>query len=194
MVRADLPHPRHGDALVPGAFFLPENQTQPQTPDHQIGRFRRPRMGVGRFEIGLGEALRLRRPGLAHLQLVRRRIGNRQIDDSVTDLCADIQRRRRGGIAAGKTEAGAVRKSASGGPQRETADAQRVAIDLQLPEAPPVWSQRRDPGFQRVLGPTILLLEMLRPQEHTLLPDDTTGQAHRRRPPGVSSSSKAMRS
>ena len=76
----------------------------------------------------------------------------------------------RNGVPSGNTPADA--------PQPELADAQEIALELDLGEAPAVRDERLAPRLDVALEVALLLLEVLRLQEQPLGPDDSVMGRH----------------
>ena len=91
--------------------------------------------------------------------------------------CADVDRRGQR-IVFRHPERRAVGKDAGRAPQAELPDAQEVALELELGEAPAVRDERLAARLDVALEVAILLLEMVRPQEQPLGPDDLVEYRH----------------
>src|SRR4029077_17893778 len=62
--------------------------------------------------------------------------------------------------------------------QGELAGAEQVAVDRRLRQAPAMRTQRGGAVAHQGFEPAVLLLEVLRPQEHSFQPDDAVGPGH----------------
>src|SRR5262249_35230288 len=81
-------------------------------------------------------------------------------------------------------EGGAIRKHTRGALDGEFADRKQIAIELELFKAPGRGMQRGSATLDVALEITLLLLEVLRPQELPLGPDDLVAIRHAYFPTG----------
>src|SRR6185369_9152707 len=105
------------------------------------------------------------------LQRARLPQRQREMDDLIAKLRADVERRWQR-LVLRHREGRAVGKHAARAAQSELADREQVALDLELGEAPRMRAQRCGAAFDPALEMPLLLLEMLRPEEEPLGPDD----------------------
>ena len=111
--------------------------------------------------------------------LHRARLAHRQgeIHDRVARRLRQVQRRRLVGLVW-QRERRAVLEHTRRLRQRKTPGRQQVAIHRHLRQAPGMGPQRRGALARQRLQPAVLLLEMLRAQEHAFLPDHAVGPRH----------------
>jgi hypothetical protein len=100
-----------------------------------------------------------------------------QIDDGVSGVDGNIDGQRIR-IAGAVVEGRAVGEYASSIVHRHFADAQCRLIDFQMEEAPEQASRGFAARLDEPLQVAILLLKMLRPQEHPFRPDDFAVPGH----------------
>ena len=189
-IGGDLGHARQADAQIAGAFVGLQQVAHAQPADLQLRRLRRRRMRVVRLERPRGVAAL----GGAVGDLDRARLADRQreIDQHVARALRQLERRRMVGLA-GQRERRAVLEHAGGGGERETAGAEQVAIERVFHQAPGMRPQRLHAAAHKLLRPAILLLEVLRAQEHALLPDHAVRPAHRSASPKSASPHQVSR-
>src|SRR6185437_10072142 len=97
--------------------------------------------------------------------------------DLIAQLRADLERWRQGiGIRHG--EGCAVGKHTACPAQRELADREQVALDLELHESPRIRTQSAHAALDVVLEVALLLLEMLRAQKQPFGPDNSILLGH----------------
>src|SRR6185437_12852796 len=102
---------------------------------------------------------------------------NGEVDHLVAQWGADFERRRqRIGLRHGERRA--VGEDTPRPPQRELADREQVALDLQLHESPGIRTQRANAALYVVLEVALLLLKMLRAQEQPFGPDNSILLGH----------------
>ena len=123
--------------------------------------------GVAAFGRGVGN---LYRAGLTD--------GQCEINQHVARVVRDIQRRGMIGLSR-QNEGRAVFEYPGGGCQREAAGRQQIAIQRIFDQAPGMRPQGLHPTAHKLFRPAVLLLEMLRAQEHTFLPYHAVGPTHR---------------
>ena len=175
-IGGDLGHPRQADAQIAGALVGLQQVAQAQPADLQFGRLRRCRVRV----VGLERPCGVAALGGAVGDLDRARLADRQrqVDQHVARAVRQFERRRMVGLA-GQRERRAVLEHAGGGCEREAAGAEQVAIQRVVHQPPGMRPQRLHAAAHQLLRPAILLLEVLRAQEHALLPDHAVRPAHR---------------
>src|SRR5690606_32534572 len=127
---------------------------------------------VARLELALDvarETLGLfARVDLALAEAARRQ---REIDARLAHGLVEIERRRRA-IVIGNVERRAVREHAARARDRDLADAEQGAIELELREAPAVRRERTAARLDVRLEITVMLLKVLRPEKQPFGPDD----------------------
>src|SRR5258706_14068461 len=79
-----------------------------------------------------------------------------EIEDLVADVRSDVDWRRQR-IGVGHAKGRAVREHAGNAPQRHLADAEQIAFELDLGEAPAVWDERLAPCLDVTLEVALLL-------------------------------------
>ncbi len=104
--------------------------------------------------------------------------GKRQIDHRVARIFRQIERRRVIGIL-GNTERRAVIENAATMCYREFPDGEELAVELDALDAPGMRADAADAPAHEMLYIAIELLEMLRPEEHALGPNDFIIPGHR---------------
>ena len=87
-------------------------------------------------------------------------------------VSGQVERHRLVGLA-GQGERRAVLEHAAAALQRELAGGEQVAVDHPLGQSPAMRTQGGGPVAHQRFEPSILLLEVLRPQEHPFQPDNT---------------------
>src|SRR5205807_2689785 len=102
---------------------------------------------------------------------------HREIENLIADVGADVDRRRQR-IVVGQLERRAVRKYARKTAQRRFADAQQIALELDLGEPPAVRHEGTTSCLDVALNVALLLLEMLGLQEQPLGPNHPVMRRH----------------
>ncbi len=103
----------------------------------------------------------------------------RQVDNLVANLGPDVDWCGKG-IVIRHSERRPVWKHAGGATQRELADAQQVALELDFGEPPAMRDKSLASSFDEPLEVAILLLEVLGLEEQPLGPDDLVMSRHSR--------------
>ena len=78
----------------------------------------------------------------------------------------------------GNAERRAVLEDAAATDQRELADGEQVAVDLDVDQSPVMRPHALDAGAHQLFDIAVELLEMLGPEEHPLGPDDLVIPVH----------------
>ena len=86
--------------------------------------------------------------------------------------------RLRDRAVGGNVERRAVGHDAGGAAQRELALLGEVAVDLEMRKAPRIGRDLADPAFDQVFEIAVVLLQMMRPEEQALGPDDLAVPGH----------------
>lgn len=131
-------------------------------------------VGVGHFGVVRGvtrEHVGLLRT--ARLDVVTGDQRQRQVDRRVTSVRRYVQRQRLG--VATEFEQAAVRQNPRGFTDHQFAHVEELQVDLQIEETPGVTTQQLRAGFHLVIVITIVVLEVLRTQQHAFLPNDFMG-------------------
>ncbi|MCY1406548.1 hypothetical protein D9M71_218180 [compost metagenome] len=117
------------------------------------------------------------------LTLVRRIAGagalerQRQVDQAVAQAVVDRQRRGRR-VVAGNVERRTVGQHAAGGKDRQPALAQQRVVDAQLGKAPAAGDQAAATAVDQGFEETVVLLEVLGPEKHSLGPHHSVIPGH----------------
>ena len=131
-------------------------------------------VGVSHFSVVRGEARK--HVGLlrtARLDVVTGDQRQRQKNRRVAGVRRYVQRQRFG--VAAEFEQAAVRKNPRGLADHQFAHVEELQVDLQIEETPGVTAQQLGAGFHLVIVIAIVVLEVLRPQQHAFLPNDFMG-------------------
>jgi hypothetical protein len=172
LVGADLGDAGKAETDEPGPIRAFRDEAQAQLADLDIGGGARRAARIADLLLVNGKAsgalrcvLRrgFRRAGLITRQSV--------LDDAVPRVLGNLQRDWVVRLV-GDRERRSIFEDAPRLEDREFAEAQHVAIELQLGEAPGKRAQRRDAAAHQLLDIAVRLLEMLRPQEQAFRPDD----------------------
>lgn len=180
VVGAALQHPRGAQRHPFVAQLGFGNQPQAQTAQLHQRRLQAHRAGV--LDLAFMHAIarqRIRAVFIDHFAGAGAAARQRQHHARIAHGRVDVQRRRPL-VGALELERRAVGQHARGARQRQLAQRQRVAIDLQRGVAPAAARGHRGAHAQLRLDMPFELLEMLRPQEHALRPDDLVVQCHMR--------------
>jgi hypothetical protein len=78
----------------------------------------------------------------------------------------------------GNAEGRAILEDAAAGDDAELADGEQIAVDLEVDDAPGMRAHAVDAAAHQLLDIAVELLEMLRPKEHSLGPDDLVIPMH----------------
>ncbi len=105
------------------------------------------------------------------------RQGEREYDEFVACVGWDIQRGRCG-VGAGQVEGQAVGQHAGSAGERDLAEVQRGAVQHQVQPAPAVAGTCCKARLRLCGDKAVMLLEMLRLEEHALRPDDFVSPCH----------------
>ncbi|MNN30703.1 hypothetical protein D3C81_1443600 [compost metagenome] len=97
----------------------------------------------------------------------------RQVDRRVAGVRRHVQRQRLS--VATEFEQAAVRQNPRGFTDHQFAHVEELQVDLQIKETPGVATQQLGAGFHLVIVITIVVLEVLRTQQHAFLPNDFMG-------------------
>src|SRR5690606_28675891 len=98
-----------------------------------------------------------------------------EIDRGAAGIRRNVQRQWL--AFAAQLEQGTVREDAAGLAEYQLAHVEKLAVDLQVEEAPGVAAQLLGTRLELVIVVAIALLEVLRTQQHAFLPDNLV-QAH----------------
>jgi len=170
---AALDDARHRDAAEARARILVQHQAQVQLAQLHVGRIADALHVVLDAQV-LADEARERRRGTGvdrELRHARAHQRQRQVHHGVLDLGSDLERQRRG-VFLGDGERRAVRHHAARRLDRQPADLERLFLEPQAAQAPARREHARRAGFDEHLDGAFELLEMLRPQEQSLRPDD----------------------
>ncbi len=129
-----------------------------------VGDFRVVR-GVARQHVGLLRA--------ARLDVVTGHQWQRQINRRVAGVRRHVQGQRLG--VAAEFEQAAVRQNPRGLADHQLAHVEELQVDFQVEEAPDVAAQQLGTRLHLVVVVTIVVLEVLRTQQHAFLPNDFMG-------------------
>ena len=100
-----------------------------------------------------------------------------EIQDLIADVGRDVDRPRQR-VVVGHAKRRAVGEHPCDTPQRDLADRQQVALELDVGETPAVGDERMAPSLNIALEIALLLLEVLGLQEQALRPDDSVVVRH----------------
>ncbi|MNS99098.1 hypothetical protein D3C72_1334860 [compost metagenome] len=153
------------------ALLLAEHQTEvrPGTTDLAAGVVAG--VGVGDLRLIGGIArqdIRLLRTTCFDVVARHQRQG--QVDRGVAGIGRHIQDQRLG--VATQLEQAAIRQDARGLADHQLAHVEKLQVDFQSQKPPAIAAQQLGAGFHLVVIVTIVVLEVLRAQQHAFLPDD----------------------
>jgi hypothetical protein len=103
--------------------------------------------------------------------------GQRQRDQRIARAFRNIERLGQI-VVGGQIERRAVGHHARARQQRDLAELEQLLVDLERGQPPAIRTQSRSPRFQLRLQIAVVLLQMLRLQEHPLRPDDFAVPGH----------------
>ena len=142
LVRAALDHVGERHARVGGRDVFRQQQPRPQRSHLEQRRVSSARRRIARLHLAHAmprQFVRARIPAGVELTGAAQR--HREIQDLIADVRPDVDRRRQR-IVVGHPKRRAVGEHARGTPQRGLADAQKIAFELDLGEAPAVRDER----------------------------------------------------
>jgi len=177
-VRLALLDAQGGDAHVAAALLPLEHQPQAQPPH----------LDPGGLALGAGGVAHLHLAGEvaghhlgvvvgAHLAAAGTARRHGQVDDLVVGVLGHVQ--GQGGVVLARhVEGGAVGQHPHGPGQCHLAQGQQLGVQLQAQEPPAEGPDGGAARADQVLDVAVLLLEVVRPQEQPLRPDDLVGPGH----------------
>jgi len=132
--------------------------------------------GVGVGDFGLVRGVARQHVGLlrtTRLDVVTGDQRQHQVDRRVAGIRRYIQRQRL--CVATQFEQTAVRQNPRSLADHQFAHVEELQIDVQVEEAPGVTAQQLGAGLHLMIVVTIVVLEVLRAQQHAFLPNDFMG-------------------